>query len=77
MEESVLLSGKNVISAGKAESIAIDTWSSRGSTGFMFSIYIAYLIVWFSIHTENITTALVALPCPVDLIWLNMSRLRF
>lgn len=66
MEEGVLLSGKNVITAGKAESTAIDTRSSRGNTGFMFSIYIACLILGFSTDTKNTATDVVALPCPVD-----------
>lgn len=66
MEEGVLLSGKNVITAGTAESTAIDTRSSRGNTDFMFSIYIACLILGFSTDTKNTATDVVALPCPVD-----------
>lgn len=64
----VSCSGKNFITAGKAESVVIDTQSSRGNTGFMFSIYIACLILGFSIDTENTATAVVALPCPVDFV---------
>lgn len=44
-------------------------------TGFMFSIYIACLILGFSVDTENTATAVVALPCPVDFVWLNMSSI--
>lgn len=56
----VSCSGKNFITAGKVESIAIGTQSSRGNTGFMFSIYIACLILGFFIDTENTATAVIA-----------------
>lgn len=60
------------VSCSVAETAA-DRRSSRGNAAFMFGIYTACLILGFSVDTEYTAIAVVALPCPVDFVWLNMS----
>lgn len=56
---------------------AIDLSSCRGNIGFTFSVYIACLILGFSDGTEHTATVVVALPCPLDFVLINMSSVRF